>query len=82
MKEVGTKTFKVTYTPKDIHNYNVIRGIEITLKVNPRIEESKVTENSPETGDNMNRTIWFTLIIISFWLQVVLFKIKRFYGSK
>lgn len=82
VKEVGTKTFKVTYTPKDIHNYNVIRGIEITLKVNPRIEESKVTENSPETGDNMNRTIWFTLIIISFWLQVVLFKMKRFYGSK
>ena len=30
----GENTFKVTFTPKDLHNYEIITGIEIKIKVN------------------------------------------------
>lgn len=36
---VGINTFKVTYTPTDTVNYNTVTDIEITLTVNPKIEE-------------------------------------------
>ena len=35
----GINTFKVTYTPKDTTNYNTITDIEVTLTVNPKMEE-------------------------------------------
>ncbi len=35
----GINTFKVTYTPKDTANYNTITDIEVTLTVNPKMEE-------------------------------------------
>ena len=35
----GINTFNVTYTPKDTTNYNTIAGIEVTLTVNPKMEE-------------------------------------------
>ncbi len=30
----GENTFKVTFTPKDLHNYEIVTGIEILIKVN------------------------------------------------
>ena len=30
----GENTFKVTFTPKDLHNYEIVTGIEIVIKVN------------------------------------------------
>ena len=36
---VGTRTFKATYTPKDTMNYNIVTDIEVTLTVNPKMEE-------------------------------------------
>ena len=30
----GENTFKVTFTPKDLHNYEIVTGIEIKIKVN------------------------------------------------
>ncbi|MCU0081529.1 immunoglobulin-like domain-containing protein [Extibacter muris] len=38
----GINTFKVAYTPKDTTNYNTITDIEVTLTVNPKMEELNV----------------------------------------
>ena len=38
----GINTFKVVYTPKDTTNYNTITDIEVTLTVNPKMEELNV----------------------------------------
>lgn len=35
----GINTFKVSYTPKDTNNYNTVTDIEVTLTVNPKMEE-------------------------------------------
>ena len=36
---VGTKKFKATYMPNDTTNYNTVTNIEVTLTVNPKMEE-------------------------------------------
>lgn len=30
----GERVFKVTFTPKDLHNFRAVTGIEIVIKVN------------------------------------------------
>ncbi|MFI3327044.1 MAG: GLUG motif-containing protein [Clostridia bacterium] len=42
--ETGINTFMVTYTPNDTNSYNVITGIEVSIKVS--IQEVEVTGNA------------------------------------
>lgn len=39
LDKLGLNKFTVTYTPKDTNNYNVVNGIEVTVTVNPKMEE-------------------------------------------
>lgn len=49
--EEGENTFNCTYTPNDIQNYNIITGIDVTIKVSKALEASfkryttKIVEN-------------------------------------
>lgn len=36
--EIGNNIFTCTYTPKDQNNYNIITGIEVTIKVTEKLE--------------------------------------------
>lgn len=59
----GTNTFKVTYTPEDTANFNIIKDISVILKVNPKdVKEltiPKITKDSDlqkleiKDGDNV-----------------------------
>lgn len=45
VEEIGKHTFKVTYTPNDTNNYNIIKDIEVTLNVTKASLTVKVPED-------------------------------------
>ena len=64
LEKYGYNTFKCTYTPEDASNYNVITGLEVTIKVTDKlvvnIEKyvTKLVEN-----ENKEETIYINGIM-------------------
>lgn len=57
---IGTHTFNVIYTPTDTVNYNTVTDIEVTLTVNPKMEEPNelpvinASDKTLTVGDTFN----------------------------
>lgn len=64
--EIGLNTFKCTYTPEDTNNYNIVNGIDVTLKVTEKLminvekyitqisdDDSKIYINDIEIGTSL-----------------------------
>ena len=71
---VGTNSFKATYTPTDTANYNTVENIDVNVtvgKADPAYTAPTVLAansqgtTSPQTGDNSNLVWWFGLMALS-----------------
>ncbi len=51
---VGTKTFKASFTPADTTNYNTVENVDVTVKVNQAVITPTVTLDGWTYGDEAN----------------------------